>query len=84
MSDLFFEDDRAAHMAVVTAITSWKAEVITRNSHGEWISDGLRFATVQEAAAYVADLSSRWPKVRDIAVRPTADAVNACWPPVES
>jgi hypothetical protein len=81
MSDsLFFEEDRAAHMAIVNAVKSWKAEVIA-DSSGQWTSNGLRFATVEEASAYAADLSSRWAAVRDVAVRATTDPVNAVWPP---
>jgi hypothetical protein len=81
MSDLFYEENLAAHMAIVKAIKSWRTEVITRNSHGQWIGNGLRFATVEQAAAYAADLSSRWTAVRDVAVRATTDPVNAVWPP---
>jgi hypothetical protein len=83
MSDsLFFEEDRAAHMAVVRAIKSWKVEVIVKGE-SSWSSNGLRFATVEEAAAFAADLSSHWSAVRDVAVRATTDPVNANWPPVE-
>jgi hypothetical protein len=38
---------------------SWKPEVQTDNS-GKWYGNGLRFATEAEAAAWAADLSTRW------------------------
>lgn len=44
---------------------SWKAEVIADNS-GQWVSNGLRFATQQEAEGYARDLMYRWTAVREI------------------
>ena len=73
----FFEEDRNIHMAIIGAIKSWKVDVLV---DGEWTANGMRFATVQEASRYAADISSRWTAVRDIAVRPTTDAVNETWP----
>lgn len=36
---------------------SWKWEM---NDGGKWISNGLRFATKEEAEAYGVNLSMRW------------------------
>jgi hypothetical protein len=41
---------------------SWKPEVDTGD--GVWTGNALRFATEEEAKAYVADLYSRWMSVR--------------------
>lgn len=46
---------------------SWKPEVIA-DSSGQWCGNGLRFATRDEAAKYVADLEWRWLAVRDTRV----------------
>lgn len=43
---------------------SWKAEVIADNS-GQWVGNGLTFATYSEACCYAFDLASRWTAVRD-------------------
>ena len=43
---------------------SWKTEVIADNS-GEWVSNGLRFASEIEAIAYGDDLQGRWTAVRE-------------------
>ena len=58
----------------MTAI-SWKAEVIADNS-GKWVGNMLRFATADEAATYVADLSMRWMLVRATRVVESEDPVN--------
>jgi hypothetical protein len=54
---------------------SFKAEVIADNS-GQWVANGLRFATSEEAAAYAKDLFSRWMAVREWRVVPSVDPVN--------
>jgi hypothetical protein len=46
---------------------SWKAEVIA-DSTGKWCGNALRFATKEEAEAYVADLAYRWALVTDTRV----------------
>jgi len=43
---------------------SYKVEVIADNS-GEWVSNALRFPTMEKAEAYGQDLSMRWTAVRD-------------------
>jgi hypothetical protein len=46
---------------------SWRAEVIAEviaDTNGAWTPNALRFATKQEAEAYVLDLASRWTAVR--------------------
>lgn len=42
----------------------WKVEVIADNS-GQWVGNGLRFGTAEEAGEYGIDLASRWTAVRD-------------------
>lgn len=54
--------------------TSYKTEVIADNS-GEWVGNGLRFATRQQAETYVADLAMRWTQVRETRVIETSDPV---------
>jgi len=44
---------------------SWKSEVIA-DSSGQWVGNGLRFATQEEAKAYGQDLSWRWTAVRSV------------------
>jgi hypothetical protein len=46
---------------------SWKPEVIA-DSSGQCCSNALRFATREEAEAYVADLAMRWTLVRETRV----------------
>jgi hypothetical protein len=53
-------------------VNSYAAEVIADNS-GKWVGNGLRFATEEEAQAYVTDLMMRWTAVRDTRVVPSAD-----------
>lgn len=55
--------------------SSYKVEVIADDS-GQWATNGLHFATVAEAAAYGADLYSRWTSVRTWRVAPSPDAVT--------
>ncbi|MHC4698974.1 MAG: hypothetical protein ACYTFQ_00205 [Planctomycetota bacterium] len=43
------------------------AEVIADNS-GQWVGNGLTFATVAQAHGYVSDLSMRWFNVRETRV----------------
>jgi hypothetical protein len=58
---------------------SWKAEIIA-DSSGKWTSNGLRFATLEEARAYGADLYARWAAVRQVRHVECADPVNHSWP----
>lgn len=55
---------------------SFVPEVIADGS-GKWCANGLRFATEQEAHAYLGDLAMRWTQVRDVRVVPSEDDVNA-------
>jgi hypothetical protein len=57
---------------------SYKAEVIADRS-GEWTGNALRFATHDEAKAYVEDLMWRWTAVRDVRVVQCEDPVNYAW-----
>ena len=56
---------------------SFKAEVIADGS-GQWCSNGLRFATEQEAKIYVDDLMMRWTAVRDTRVVECGDPITVC------
>ena len=58
---------------------SYKAEVIA-DSSGEFYGNALRFATREEAQAYVADLYSRWTAVRETRVVESSDTVNHRYP----
>ena len=62
---------------------SYKAEVIA-DSSGEWTSNALRFATREEAEAYVFDLAMRWTLVRETRVVESSDPVNHSYPRVQS
>lgn len=57
---------------------SFKAEVIADGS-GEFVGNGLRFASREEAEAYARDLSWRWLAVRDWRVIESDDAVSDAW-----
>lgn len=57
---------------------SYKTEVIADNT-GNWVGNGLRFATNPEAEAYVSDLSYRWTSVRETRVVKCDDEVNYEW-----
>jgi hypothetical protein len=59
---------------------SWKSEVIADDS-GQWTTNALRFATKEEAEAYVSDLSSRWFLVRETRAVPSTDPINYKWVP---
>ena len=54
---------------------SYKTEVIADDS-GQWVGNGLRFATRTEAEDYVRDLEMRWTLVRKTRVVESTDAVN--------
>ena len=54
---------------------SFKAEVIA-DASGQWCSNGLRFATEQDAKIYVDDLMMRWTAVRDTRVVQCSDPVT--------
>lgn len=54
---------------------AFKAEVIADDS-GKWVGNALVFGTEEEAAAYVADLYSRWMLVRETRVVQTDEAPN--------
>lgn len=56
-------------------ITSYAAEVVA-DSSGEFCGNMLRFATVEEAETYVADLRRRWTLVTETRVVPTGDPVT--------
>ena len=55
---------------------SYQAEVIA-DSSGEFVGNGLRFATQTEAQQYARDLFGRWTLVRETRVVESTDPVNA-------
>jgi hypothetical protein len=57
---------------------SFKAQVVA-DSSGEWVSNGLCFATHAEAENYVSDLMWRWMLVRDTRVIVVDEPVSAKW-----
>jgi hypothetical protein len=57
---------------------SWRPEVIA-DSTGTWCSNGLRFATKEEAEANAHDLQSRWLLVRRTRAMPSEDPPNYSW-----
>lgn len=56
-------------------MNSFKVGVKT-NGDREWVSNGLRFATEQEAKDYGHDLFLRWTAVNEWTVLPSEDAPN--------
>ena len=54
---------------------SFAPEVIA-DSSGKWCGNALRFATEQEVAVNVCDLSMRWFAVREMRVVESSDPVN--------
>ena len=62
-------------MKPIKETRSWKAEVIA-DSSGEWVGNGLRFATPKQARDYVWNLSLRWTAVRDTRVVGSDDPVT--------
>ena len=57
---------------------SYKPELIA-DSSGKWGSNALRFATREEAVAYVHDLGLRWTSVREERVVESEDPVTHRW-----
>jgi hypothetical protein len=57
---------------------SWAPEVIADET-GNWLSNGLCFATEVEAKGYNAGLLMRWTAVRDTREVPHTDPVKNTW-----
>ena len=57
---------------------SWKPEVIA-DSSGKWTGNACRFATQDEADAYVHDLMMRWTAVRGWRSIAVDEPVNYTW-----
>jgi hypothetical protein len=57
---------------------SWAPEVKTPGDT-EFIGNGLRFATKEEAEANVAALAKRWTLVTHVRTRESIDPVNYAW-----
>jgi hypothetical protein len=55
---------------------SWKPEVQTVGDGNNWTGNALRFATEEEAKAYVLDLSMRWTRVTDTRAIEVDEPVN--------
>ncbi len=56
----------------------WKAEVIADDS-GKWETNGLCFATKEEAEEYASDLAARWTAVREFRVREATKEEADAW-----
>jgi hypothetical protein len=54
---------------------SYAVEVIA-DSSGKWVGNQLRFATMEEAESYAADLAGRWTLVQQTRVVMSSDPVN--------
>lgn len=54
---------------------SWNPQVIADNS-GEFVGNGLFFATEKEAKQYADDLASRWVLVRKTRATESTELVN--------
>jgi len=57
---------------------SYKGEIQVGNDP-KWYSNGLRFATADEAELYAKDLLGRWTTVRFMQVSPSDDPVTHHW-----
>jgi hypothetical protein len=58
---------------------SWKPEVIVLEEPGRWLSNGLRFATEQEALDNARNLMGRWILVTKYRATECSDPVNSRW-----
>ena len=56
-------------------MSSWAAEVLVMGEK-EYVPNGLRFATKDEAMQYAGDLGSRWHLVTDYRAVPSDEPVN--------
>lgn len=59
-----------------TIVKSFVGQVKTPGDK-DWVGNGLRFATRQEAQDYVTELSWRWTAVQETNVAETTDPVTA-------
>lgn len=55
---------------------SYKVEVATVDDGGKFSSNGLRFATKQEAELSAGELMSRWFAVKEYRIAESTDPVN--------
>jgi hypothetical protein len=62
-------------MSTVANVKSWKAGVKTSGDR-DWVYNGLRFKTKEEAEAYVSDLSMRWTAVQETHVEQSDEEPN--------
>ena len=58
---------------------SWQPEVKVAGEGDKFYSNGLRFATREEAEANVKDLMWRWTSVTETRVVESSDPVNYQW-----
>ena len=63
----------------VATCQSYAPEVIADDS-GKWAGNALRFATREEAKAWVEDLRCRWFLVREVRVVESNEPVNSKYP----
>lgn len=57
---------------------SWRPEVIA-DSSGQWVPNGQRFATREEALASAHDLMMRWILVQEFRATESEEPVNYAW-----
>lgn len=57
---------------------SYKVGVKTAGDK-DWVTNALRFATIDEAKHYSVDLDWRWTVKKELKVLPSDDPVNAAW-----
>lgn len=58
---------------------SFVVAVKVKTSH-EWVHNGLRFDTDEEAASYARDLTLRWGAMVDYKIDPSDDLPNCTYP----
>lgn len=62
----------------LTVATSWGVQV-QADASGEWVGNGLRFATETEAQDYGTDLALRWTAVKAIRIVEILNVANYAW-----
>ena len=55
------------------------APMVRTTDYGPFAGNGLRFATREEAQAWLDDLMCRWFAVTDVRVDESTDPVNYAW-----
>ncbi len=77
-SDVDLPDPHLLDAPVTALAPLWKTDVIADDG-GKWETNGLCFATEEEALEYGRDLSMRWTAVRDFRVREATKEEAEAW-----